>query len=119
MKTKDKKMLDVGRTMTDLISFEKKKETLPVDDLCDFVPYIKIFGEVSNYKTKLVNQARSENTKKYIVVRVRSRDDLEETMQMIVKKEKYHIESIDPLSQENLYLEITGYRYVNDMAGSI
>lgn len=119
MKPRDKKMLDVGRTMTDLITFEKKRESLPVDDLHDFTQYIKIFGEVSTYRTKLVNQARAENTKKYIVVRVRSRDDLEETMQMIVKKEKYHIESIEPLSQENLYLEITGYRYMNDMVGSV
>lgn len=119
MNSKDRKMIDVGRAMKDLITFEKKLEDLPVDDLDNYGDYIKIFGEISNYKSKLINQARAENTKKFIVVHVRNRDDLEETMRMTVKKEQYQIESIVPLTNESLYLEVTGYRYMNDMVGSL
>ena len=117
MKPKDKKMLDIGRKMTDLIKFEKKTKSIPIDDLDAYEEYIKIFGEVNVHRSKIVNQVRAEMTKKFIVVIVRYREDLKETMRMVVKGEQYQIESITPLTNENLYLEVTGYRYMDDMGG--
>lgn len=110
-------MLDIGRKMTNIIKFETKNESLPVDDLNNYSEYIKIFGEVNVHRSKIVNQARAEMTKKFIVVIVRHREDLEETMRMVIKGQQYQIESITPLTNENLYLEVTGYRYMDDMGG--
>ena len=118
MNPKTKKMLDIGRKMTNIIKFETKNECLPVDDLNNYSEYIKIFGEVNVHRSKIVNQTRAEMTKKFIVVIVRYREDLEETMRMVIKGQQYQIESITPLTNENLYLEVTGYRYMDDVGGT-
>lgn len=114
---KDKKMIDCQRAMRDLVVFEKKIEDRPFDDLENYEKHRTVYGEIKHYKSKLVNQARAENTKNFIVAVIRYREDIDETMRMLVNKKYYQIESIIPINRENLYLEITGYKYNNDMGG--
>lgn len=117
MKPKDKKMMDVQRVMRDPIIFKKKIEERPFDDLDNYVNYKIVYGEINNYRSRIVNQARAENTKEYIVAIIRYRTDLDETLKMEIKAKDYQIESIIPLNNEKLFLEVTGYRYKNDMGG--
>lgn len=117
MLEKTKKMIDCQRPMRDLIVFEKKVEDRPFDDLENYKPFKKLYGDIRHFKSRLLTQARSENTKQYIVVVVRYREDLDESMRMTIGNDHYQIESIIPLTNENLYLEVTGYRFKNDMVG--
>ena len=117
MKLKDIKMLDVNRVMRERLMFRKKITDEYIQDLDAYEDYVKVRGEVNHRKSRIVNQAMAENTKEFLVFRVRYRTDLDETMIIEYKTKPYHIESIIPLSNENLYMEITCYRYKNDMFG--
>lgn len=117
MKVKDVKMLDVNRVMRDAITIQKKNTEDEIQDLDSYTDFIKVQSEVNHRKSRIINQASAENTRKYIIFRIRYRNDLDETMRIIYKNEPYQIESIIPLSNENLYLEITTYQFKNDMFG--
>ena len=115
---RNKKMIDISRVMREEITIQKKVNSEPIQDNFEFKDYININAEVNLYKSKLVNEAKAENTKRYIVVRIRYRKDLDESMRILYNNIPYNIESILPLSRENLYLEILAYTYINDNFGA-
>lgn len=115
MWNKNLKMLDVHRVMRHKLTFQKPVNDSPIEDLELYEDFKKVRGEVNYKKSKQLSQSYGAETKRYRVFRIRYRADLDETMRIIYKDEPYDIESIIPLNDENIYLEITAYQYRNDI----
>lgn len=115
MLNKNLKMLDVHRVMRHKLIFQKPINESPIEDFDSYKDFIKVRGEINYKKSKQLSQSSGAETKRYRVFRVRYRTDLDETMRIIYKNEPYEIESIIPLNDENIYLEITAYQYKHDI----
>lgn len=114
---KNKKMLDVNRVLAHKITFQEKNYSDEIIDLSSYHDFISVRAEINYNKSRLYAQKLTEDIKKYLVFRIRYRKDINELMRIKYDNEYYEIESIIPLSLENLYLEITAYQYKNDIAG--
>ena len=117
MNNKSKKMLDVGRTLREKIIFQKRSESGAFVELDNYEDYISVRAEVNHFRSRLVNQGRTENTKEALVFIIRYRTDINNLMRIMYKGEPYEIQSIIPLTAENLYLEVVTYKFSNDLVG--
>lgn len=119
MNNKSKKLLDVNRVLREKLIFQKRSDDGPFVGLDDYEDYITVRGEVNHYRSRLVNQGRAENTREALVFIIRYRTDINNLMRIIYNNEPYEIQSIAPLTNENLYLEITAYKFSNDFMGDM
>lgn len=117
MKTFDRKMLDVGRVYNAKITFEKPViGDPPTADLGCYERVCTVSAELRFNRSRLAAQARAENTRRSLTFIIRQRH-VSEQWRILYRGEHFEIESVMPLDNDKLYLQIEAYKIENDLIG--
>lgn len=124
VKMKDRKIAlkDVNTVYDTLLIIQKKVEhNGPFPPLDDYEDYITIWAESRFLRGRNFYAARAANVRTDVEWKIRSRNDLDETMRIKVEEEGaegysyYEIEGILPLDHDRLFSIIKAYKVKKDM----
>lgn len=108
--------MNKGYNLRKRIMFRKKKAfDGPVMPLDEYEDYKKIYADVRYLRSRGLYAARSANIKTDAELIIRYREDIDETMRVVLGGKEYNIDGIIPLDNVKGFLSITVYEIKYDM----
>lgn len=115
---KNLKSLDFNRRLIEDILIYRKAdaESINFDYKDDTIkPHLYLKADLNYRKSRVLREAGTESTKRYLVFTIRHNENVDETDLIKYKDQFFEIESIIPITNEKLYDEICAYAYKADI----